>query len=126
MPIIRFHRPKWIWRDLWIGLYVGQTVDYGSHRERTLYLCPLPTLLLSLSVAWWVKAEHKRPVYLETFEPRMREWDNETLNHAASLPCLCTEACERGECPPCGSCQANSERRRRELEQLLRSAIRAK
>lgn len=111
----RFHRPKWLWRDLWMGLYVGKTVEHGRARARTLYLCPLPTFVLSMTVTWWAKAERKRPLALETFEPRMREWGDEILNHAASLPCLCTAACDRGECPPCGSCQAKAERQRRRL-----------
>lgn len=43
-------RVQFVWQDLWVGVYVGPVVIDRRGKHRRVYICPLPTLVLSFRV----------------------------------------------------------------------------
>lgn len=46
----RFPHLRFVWRDLWMGVYVGEREPDGLGFYRTLTVCPLPCIAISLDV----------------------------------------------------------------------------
>lgn len=40
-------RVQFVWQDIWVGVYIGPIVIDRHGKHRRIYVCPLPTLVLS-------------------------------------------------------------------------------
>lgn len=67
---------KFAWYDIWIGLFI----DAKSKNKLTLYFCPLPTLLITVTIHRhiWIYDDSSNQVVCEICNAdyrRMRKWE---------------------------------------------------